>query len=107
MRRVSTISSGSLYFTEINNKEYELRPGERIQFEESNGTIRMLSLADAHLAIQFHGHVRGMTTGWDEPQTLMPLVLEWLSARDDLNWLWAAIGFVGGAIFLVLRIMKI
>ena len=89
IRRVSTVQSGKLYFAELNSREYPLRIGEGLQFEQSDGQIRLLTMENGQLALKFHGHVREMTTGWEESRkSLMPSWLEWLSARHSLTLLW-------------------
>lgn len=90
IRRVSTVLSGMLYLAELDNQEYMLRTGEELQFKESYGLIRILSLEEDQLSLQFHGRVRGLTTGWeDSRKNLMPNYLEWLSARHSLALLWS------------------
>lgn len=104
IRRVSTIQSGMLYFTELNSREYPLRIGEGLQFEQSGGQMRDLTMEDGQLALKFHGHVRGMTTGWEEsPNNLMPSWLEWLSARHGLTLLWGTTLYIFGVALGVLR----
>lgn len=103
-RRVSTVQSGMLYFTELNSREYPLRIAEGLQFERSDGQMRTLEMEDSQLALKFHGHVRGMTTGWEEnPDNLMPSWLEWLSARHGLTVLWGTTLYLFGLALGVLR----
>ncbi len=90
IREVSTILSGKLYLTELNNKEYALRTSERLQFATSFGSTRSLALQDDEIHLQFHGTASGMTTGWEENrQNLMPNWLEWVAARPGLMLLWS------------------
>ncbi len=90
IREVSTILSGQLYLTDLNNKEYVLRTGESLQFDTSVGSTRLLSIKNNEIHLQFHGNVSGMTTGWDENQhTLMPNLLEWIVARPGLMLFWS------------------
>lgn len=75
-----------LYFQSLNGKERSLRPGEKIRFEQVRGEIRTLRLDDNQIALKFHGHVQGMSTGSPENRSsLMPTCLEWLSARHSLS----------------------
>lgn len=88
-RRVSTILSGSLSYESLNGLERKLRPGEVIQFEDSHGEIRSLSLRDDRIDMKFHGRVRGMNGGSGESRrSLMPTWLELLQARHSLSLLW-------------------
>jgi hypothetical protein len=104
IRQVSTIQSGMLYFTELNSREYPLRIGEGLQFEQSGGQMRDLTMEDGQLALKFHGNVHGMTTGWEEsPENLMPSWLEWLSARHGLTLLWGTTLYIFGVALGVLR----
>jgi hypothetical protein len=104
IRQVSTVQSGTLYFTELNSREYPLRIGEGLQFEQSDGQMRTLEMEDGQLALKFHGYVRGMTTGWEEsPENLMPSWLEWLSARHGLTLLWGTTLYIFGVALGVLR----
>lgn len=104
IRRIQTVLSGTLYFAELNGRKYSLRAGEGLQFEASDGHIRSLTLKNDQLAISFYGHVRGMTTGWDNIRVnLMPTCLEWLRARHGLSLLWGTTLFLFG---LLNRMMK-
>ena len=103
-RRVSTVLSGMLYFTDLNSREYPLRTGEGLQFKQSNGQMRILTMENGRLVLKFHGYVRKMTTGWEENRkNLMPSWLEWLSARHSLALLWVTTLFLFG---LVDRVFK-
>jgi hypothetical protein len=96
-----------LYFTELNSREYPLRIGEGLQFEQSGGQMRDLTMEDGQLALKFHGYVREMTTGWEESrENLMPSWLEWLSARHGLTLLWGTTLYIFGVAFGVLRWWK-
>jgi hypothetical protein len=104
VRRVSTILSGRLYLEALNGKEYSLRPGEGIRFKASTGEIRTIALQDDHIALKFHGDVRGMSTGSEENRrSLMPTYLEWLRARHGLTLLWGTTLYLFGFIAGVLR----
>ena len=97
IREISTIVSGTLYLAELNNREYPLRNGEGLQFDEPSGPIRILTLKDNQIALQFHGDVRGMTLGWDgNRKSLMPRLLEWIYTQHSLTLLWGAIFSVFG-----------
>ncbi len=90
IRKISTVLSGILYLAERNDLEYKLRTREGLQFEESEGILRLFTLRNDQLSLQFHGNVRGMTTGWDENRKdLMPNYLERLSAQHSLALLWS------------------
>jgi hypothetical protein len=104
VRRLSTILSGTLYFESLNGQERRLRAGEELRFEQSQGEIRTIELADNRIALKFHGRVRGMTTGTGEGRrSLMPTWLEWLRARHGLPLLWASALYLFGVIASVLR----
>ncbi len=90
IREVSTVESGTLYLSDLSSREYPLRKGESLQFSTSVGPIRLLTLNDNELSLQFHGKVSGMKTGWEENQkNLMPNFLEWLVARPGLMLFWS------------------
>lgn len=104
VRRISTIRSGKLYFESLGGALRNIRAGEALQFENSSGELREIDLKDGQIAIQFHGRVRGMTTGLDEDQrSLMPTCLDWLRARHSLILLWGSALYLFGLIASVLR----
>lgn len=104
VRRVSTILSGTLYFESLDGRERRLRPGEGIRFQSSQGEISTLELHDGHIALTFHGHVRGITTGTEESRrSLMPTYLDWLSAQHALSLLWGTMLYAFGLIIGALR----
>jgi len=108
VRRVSTILSGTIYFEELIGQELKLRSGEAIRFEGSEGQIEMLELKNDHIAFQFHGRVRGLTTGSSGiGRSLMPTWLEWLKARRGLYLLWGTAIYLFGLIAGVLRWLKV
>ncbi len=104
VRRVSTILSGKLYFESLGGSERGIRSGEALQFEMSSGEFRELCLKDGQIDIQFHGRVRGMTTGVGEDQrSLMPTCLDWLRARHGPILLWGSALYLFGLITSALR----
>ncbi|MCZ6622699.1 MAG: hypothetical protein O7B35_00465 [Deltaproteobacteria bacterium] len=104
IRRVSTILSGTLYLESLNGKEYPLRPGETIVFEESTGQIRTLQVYGGVILLRFRGRVHGMSLGTGASQrNLMPTYLEWLSVHHGLELLWGTVISVFSLIFLTLR----
>ncbi len=107
VRRISTILSGELFLAELIGQKYTLRPGEGIQFENSDGIIRTLNLGNDQIVINFHGGVSGLTTGWDQNRkNLMPTWLEWLSARHSLKLLYGAALFIFGIAFAIYKFLK-
>lgn len=104
VRRVSTVLSGSVYFNELNDRKRLLRPGEMIQFNQSQGEIRSLQMHDGKISLKFHGLVRGMRTGsGDSSWSLMPTYLDWLLARHGLALLWGATLYFFGLVLGILR----
>lgn len=104
VRRVSTVRSGTLYLESLNGKERPLRPAEGLRFDGSHGVVRTLRLQDNHIALNFHGVVRGMVTGPGESErSLMPTYLEWLQARHGLSLLWGTTLYLLGLIIGALR----
>jgi len=102
-RPVSTIQSGSLYFEALGGSERKLRPGELLRFGAASGTFLTLDLREDGIAATFQGDVREMHTGsGDEPQSLMPTLLEWLRKRQGLSLLWGTALYLSG-IALTLR----
>jgi hypothetical protein len=107
VRRVSTMQAGTLYFESINGERYVLRPGEWLRFDGSRGEIRTLALREDRVAMRFHGHVRGMSTGSAaSPRSLMPTYLEWIRARHGVELLWGTTLYLFGLIVGVLRWWK-
>jgi hypothetical protein len=95
VRAVSTVQSGSLYWEELGGRELQLRAHEGLRFTHARGEIRSIRLKDGGLALNFHGRVRGMSSGsLEHPRNLMPRWLEWLRANQPLSLLW------GSAIYL-------
>jgi hypothetical protein len=104
VRHISSVQSGSLYFVSIGDQERKLRPGELISFEESQGEFRTLVLRDDHIELKYHGRVRGMNVGLDENRrSIMPTLLEWLSARHSLSLLWGTAIYLFGLIAAAFR----
>jgi hypothetical protein len=104
VRRISTVLSGSLFFEALAGRELHLRAGEGLRFQWSHGEIRTLELRDGHIALTFHGEVRGMTTGAGENRrSLMPTYLEWLSSQHGLSLLWGTALYLFGLVIGVLR----
>lgn len=108
VRRLSTLTSGTLYFESLNGATRALRAGEALRFSETHGEIRRLRLGKDDLTLSFHGRVRGMHTGPDDsPQNLMPTWLEWLKARHGLSLLWGTTFYLFGMALAVLRWLKV
>ena len=108
VRRLSTLTSGTLYFESLNGATRALRAGEALRFSETHGEIRRLRLGKDDLALSFHGRVGGMRTGPDDsPQNLMPTCLEWLKARHGLSLLWGTTFYLFGLALAVLRWLKV
>ena len=108
VRRLSTIQSGTLYLESLNGEKRQLRAGEALRFSEVNGEIRMVRLEGDHLALNFHGWVRGMRTGSeDTPHSLMPTWLDWLRARHGLSLLWGTTMYLFGLVTAAVRWLKV
>jgi hypothetical protein len=104
IRHSSTIVSGTLYFEALDGLALSLRSGEVLTFERVAGVVRTLRLQHDDVALQFHGRVRGMRTGWGEMErSLMPTYLEWLKARHGLYLLWGSTLYCFGLIISLLR----
>lgn len=97
VRRLSSVLSGRLYLESLNGEEYKLRAGEALQFDRSDGEIRIFQLGNDKIAFTFEGRVRGMATGSGEGRhSLMPTWLEWLRARHGLSLLWGTAVYLFG-----------
>ena len=71
------------------------------------GRSRTLRLREDRIALRFHGHVRGMSTGSaDSPRSLMPTYLEWIRARHGVELLWGTTLYLFGLIAGALRWWK-
>jgi hypothetical protein len=104
VRKASTILSGTLFLDSLNGQKYQLRPGEEIQFQESNGQIPLLRLENGQVRVRYYGRVRGMTTSsGEERRSLMPTYLEWMRARHGLSLFWGATLYLAGLIASALR----
>jgi hypothetical protein len=103
--RMSTIHSGSLFFEALNGEERKLRPGEVIEFKESEGELRALELDQDRIVLRFHGSVSGIRRGAGEnSRSLMPTWLDWLRARHGgLSVLWGVVIYIFGLIITVFR----
>jgi hypothetical protein len=104
VRPLSTIISGTLNFEDLNGLERKIRPGEMIQFEQSQFEIRTFRLQEDHIEMKFHGHVGGMTVGWgDNRRSIMPTWFEWIRARNSIWLLWGPALYLFGLIAGALR----
>ena len=104
IRTISTIVSGTLFFESLNGLRRPLRSGEALQFERSAGEMRTMRLEPGHLTLNFHGRVRGITTGSDaRPRSLMPTWLDWLRAQHGLSLLWGTSVYLFGIGLAVVR----
>jgi hypothetical protein len=106
IRPLSTILSGTLFLEALDGRRQEVRPGEALRFEQSEGLIRTLALdpRNTHIAVKFRGRVRGMRVGWSDAQrSLMPSQLEWLQARHGFYLLWGSTLYLFGLVASLLR----
>lgn len=104
LRRTSTIESGTLSYTSLNDLERKLRAGEMVHFEQIEGEFRTIRLENGALDLKFHGRVSGMTVGSEQNRrSLMPTWLDWLRARHSLSLLWATALYLFGLISALLR----
>jgi len=104
VRHVSTLLSGTLFFESLDGKERKIRSGERLQLHGLAGEVRSLQLHDDHLSIVLQGRVQDLTTGsGDDRRSIMPSLLEWLSARHGLSLFWGSALYLFGLGVSVLR----
>jgi hypothetical protein len=104
VRNISSVLSGRLYMDSLNGERRVLRAGEGLQFKNSIGDLRRVSLETNPVSVQYQGSVRGMSTGFGETRTnLMPTLLEWLRARHGLSLLWGTTLYIFGIVVGVLR----
>lgn len=113
-RKVSSLSSGTLYLESLNGKPVVLRPYEELRFSRSTGVLRRLALSrpagsnDGGLTLHAQATVEGMTIGTRRNmRSLMPTYLEWLSARQGLALLWGSTLYVTGLLASLLRWLRI
>jgi hypothetical protein len=108
VRRVSTVTSGSLYYQSLNGEERKLRFAEPIRFARSEGDIRSIELDRGAIAVRFHGDVRGMMSGTEaNARSVMPTWLEWLKANQSLSLLWGSALYLFGLVVSLLRWWKL
>jgi hypothetical protein len=104
VRRLSTVLSGTLTFESLNGEEVRLRPGEELDFQQSEGEVRSAECAAKHIDLKFYGRVRGITVGSGEGvHSIMPTYLEWLKARHGLTLLWGSGVYLFGIAAAALR----
>ena len=104
VRRMSTLLSGTLVFEELDAATRTLRAGEMLRFDASEGVIRTLELRGDHVAVTFHGKVRGMRSGDESTvRSLMPTMLDWLRAQHGLSLFWGSSLYLFGLIAAALR----
>lgn len=105
VRRVSTIQSGSVYLSSLDDRERRLRTGEVLVLDGVHGEIASLAFTDAGVEVRFRGRVRGMTVGWGEhPRSLMPTWLEWALAQHGLTLLWGSVIYFLGVMTTLMRL---
>jgi len=104
VRRVSTISKGTLVLEELEGREIELRRGDHLRFEAVDGWLRGLTSRDGQVEFAFSGSVSGLSVG--QPgrfRSLMPTWLEWIRSRQSWVLLWGSALSLIGLILGVLR----
>ena len=107
VRQVSTLTAGTLVLPGIGDDERRLRFGEDLRFERSIGEIRNVESDQSLLKVRFHGDVRSMTTGSvRERRSLMPTLLDWLSAQHGMSLLWGSALYVFGVFSALMRWWK-
>jgi len=105
VRPVSTIQSGSVYLTSLDDRLRKLRTGEVLVLGGAHGEIASLAFTDAGVAVRFRGRVSDMTVGWGEhPRSLMPTWLEWSQAQHGLTLLWGSVIYFLGVLATVMRL---
>lgn len=105
VRRVSTIVSGSVFLTAVEDREHKLRTGEVLVLNGVHGEVASLAFTDTGIALNFRGRVRDVTVGWGEhPRSLMPTWLEWLRARHGLTLVWGSAIYLLGVMATVARL---
>jgi hypothetical protein len=108
LRTLSTILGGKIYFEELNGDNRSLRAGEVLRFESiQNAEIRTLRMLGDRLSLDFHGEVRGMSTGDSHGvNSLMPTWLDRLRAQHGLSLLWGTTLYLAGLAMAALRWFK-
>ncbi len=104
----STTLKGELYFDELNGLQRTLRPGEKIRFEHSRGEIRVLSVLNDRIKLNFHGVVKGMKVEFENnDRSLMPTLLDWLRAQQGPFLLWGTATYLFTLALAILRWMGV
>jgi hypothetical protein len=113
-RRRSSLLNGTVYFDDLNGKAVPLRPFEDLSFGLSKGYLRTVSIpADSQslndeLHLQAHAAVQQMKFGSAiNERSQMPSWLELLAAQTGIALLWAAVIYVFGIVYAVLRWFKV
>lgn len=101
----SSVRSGVVVFYGLNGKKHELNRHEMLKFDVSNGHVRSIETTnDGNLQVRFHGVVKGLEVGSEQnPNSLMPSMLEWLKERNSVALAWASVLYLFG---LLLSLMK-
>lgn len=81
---VSWVEGGKITFREVNNRELQVQPGDRLHFEKLGGLIRELTLKDGILHLSFIGVAKGLRSDLiGQNRSLMPSRLRWLASQED------------------------
>ena len=102
-----TIQDGSIYFLDLAGKRMSLRRSEQIRIDETEGKIESLAIGSKEISFSFKGDVSGLKTGSEQnPQNLMPTLLEHLKSNYFLALLWGATGGIFGFFLCIFRWFK-
>lgn len=104
VRELSTLVSGSLFYSSLDGLERKLRHGQPLRFSSTSGELRSIEFELGKIHLRYHGDVQGMSTGpTTDPRSLMPTLLEWLRANHSLSLLWGTALYLFGLLGGLLR----
>ncbi len=90
----SSVLAGTVAFAELKRDAYQLRPTDRLTFDQSSGSITRNRFQNDQIQFSFYGGVRGMMFGpVGSERTLMPTRFEWLRSGYPFAVFWIAAGY--------------
>lgn len=101
---VSSIMEGTVRIDSTGGQVLKLRKGDHIHFRGVDGVLQQIEIDDRGLWFRFSGTVEGLTMGTSpHRRNVMPRMLTWLFAQEELRLIAGALLAGGGLITSILQ----